>query len=333
LINNTLYNILLSSVPDSNTLLLDNIIPEKLYPEALKNKVLIRTVDKLLEYKLIDNRPDLYIRESERKKRILNFIGNHLIQLDQPHVFIKNFMHLPDIGDDIDLYLHDLDESADYKLIMDLNYNEVKLSFLNRMGGRTQYYIKDYDIDLEIYHGKFGRIGEYISDYGLFKKTSIVNVSNYSLNVPILEDQILVQIIQSLYSSGKIRISDIIYFIDKHINNKIDYDYLYSIANKLHIRNGCRYYINYINNIIIKYCPERSIISDKYYKVYPVRNNKHLFHKIIIVRLNIYRIIKSILKADFIFSLKLLLIPVLYFSNKINTAIKILVNKKNNEVP
>ena len=327
MINHILYNILLSSDLDPETLIPAGIIPEKLYQEALENKVLIRTVDKLLEYKLINNKPELYARELERKERILNFIGNHLIQLDKPHIFIKNFMHLPDMGDDIDLYLTDSDESADYKLMMDLNCSEVKLSFLNSMGGRTQYYIKDYDIELEIYHGKFGRIGEYIAKYGLFKKTSIVRVGDYCLHVPVLEDQIIVQIIQSLYSSNKIRISDIVYFIDKHINNKIDYDYLYSIANKLHIKNGCRFYINYINNIINKYCSEKSIIPNKYYKNYSVNNNKHPFNKIMIVRLNLFRFFRGFFNVDIIFCLKILLIPVLYFSHKINTTFKSLVSK------
>jgi hypothetical protein len=324
-----LYKIMYSSKSDSTRLYELTKENTNLFSEALKHKVLIRTIDKLLEYSILTEIPEIYFTEKAKNERMQKLIINDILEIDKDQIFIKNFMHLPDMGDDIDLYVRTTNLVIDYDFLELLQNEKIELSYMNKIGGRTQYYINEYEIELEIYHGKYGRIGEYMKEHGLFEKYMSIDYDGSSVNVPIYEDQILVQIIQSLYNSGKIRVSDVIYFIDKHVRNLLNYEYLDHASEKLHITSGYRYYVNYVNRVIEKYCPNNILINENHNMRARPSNLLRIpqINKYTLVRLNVSRYLKSLFSKDWIFSVKLSLIPVLFLLYKINNMLKVHDNK------
>ena len=185
---------------------------------------------------------------------------------------------------------------------------------LNKYGQRTQYYINDYNLELEIYHGSFGRIGEYTDKYDLFSKPDKIILNNKTYHTPTIENQILIQIIQSIYITGIIRISDMLYFIKHHRKNNIDYNYLFFMENKLHIKFGFEYYIGYVNSIINDFCPAiPQVIRSKK----KIRKTPRIVNKLTIVKLNVLRLCDGFFQLDIIFTFKLIIVPILYLQNKL----------------
>lgn len=236
---------------------------------AQENRVLLRIYDRLVKLGVHPAGPyqKAVNEERERIERTIELMGK-ISDICEGEgidfIFMKNYQHYPDMGEDIDLLVMDQIDIADSVLTERLGAKPFKRSILNRIGGKTQYSIDGYPSDLEIHHGRLSPMGDQI-EYPSFlmRNRKTIRIGNEQLFVPSREDQFIVQVLQRVYGRFNIRISEIIYAINAIYIETFDWDYIFKTAKSIGIFYGLRFYLNYIN-LIYRNVMNKSLPLSKY---------------------------------------------------------------------
>ena len=108
-----------------------------------ENRVFIRVYERLTNMNV--SLSDTYKKAvSEERHRIelatmlMGEISKAYEKSDFKFMFIKNYQHYPDMGDDIDLFVQGYTDKADSVLIERLKAKPCKRTLLNRVGGKTE---------------------------------------------------------------------------------------------------------------------------------------------------------------------------------------------------
>jgi DNA-binding XRE family transcriptional regulator len=235
--------------------LLENIKWDVLFGVAQKNRVLIRTYDRLIKQGVQPS--DIYQKainiERERIDRTIELmckISNVFGDAGIDFIFMKNYQHYPDMGDDIDLFVMDHTGISDSLIIEKLGAKPFKRTLLNRIGGKTQYSIDGYPSELEIHHGRMGPMGEQTEfPYFLMKNRKRMPFQNEEMFVPSTEDQFVIQVLQRVYGRFYLRISELVYAVNCICSGTFDWDYIIETTVSIGIFDGLRYYVNCIEFI------------------------------------------------------------------------------------
>ena len=155
------------------------------------------------------------------------------------YVFMKNFQHYPDMGDDIDLLVMDDKDKADQAIVKRLAAKPCRLSFLNQFGGKTQYSFDNNPICVEIHHGRMGRVGEHaIFPRFLMKNRVSAHLGGVCVFVPKPEDQFIIQVLQRVYGRLYLRISELAYSIAAMYRADLDWNYIVETSRVIGIYPG-----------------------------------------------------------------------------------------------
>jgi hypothetical protein len=222
---------------------------------ARRNRVTTRVHDRLLARGV---QPDESYQKAvnEEKVRIghvielMGKIGEICEGAGIDFLFVKNYQHYPDMGEDIDLFVMDYTDTADVAVIEKLGARPCKLSLLNQMGGKTQYYFDGYPAYLEIHHGRIGRMGEHTTlPYFLMRNRKSVHIDDVCIFVPGLDDQLIIQVLQSVYGHFYLRISEMAYCVSATRERRVNWDYIVETTRKIGIFEGLRYYLGCVNMV------------------------------------------------------------------------------------
>jgi len=191
--------------------------------------------------------------ERARIKNMVVLMGELNKMLDKSgidFVYMKNYQHYPDMGEDIDLFVNTRTKKVDSIFINTLKAKPHKRTLLNKIGGKTQYTLDGWPFEIEIHHGRMGSMGEHI----IFTKYLVANRRNANIDgvelwVPSPEDQFIVQVLQRVYGRFYFRISELVYVINAVLMERFDWDYIVKIAKLMGIFDGLQLYLSNVELI------------------------------------------------------------------------------------
>lgn len=76
-------------------------------------------------------------------------------------VMPKAFLHYPDMGHDVDLFVMDRGARIDSIIVTDLGGKPLPDSLVNRISRKTGYEIPGFSTPVEVHHGRMGHLREY----------------------------------------------------------------------------------------------------------------------------------------------------------------------------
>jgi len=222
---------------------------------AKENRIMLRLSECLVNLHI---QPDELFRsaveaEKERINRTIELMSkiSDVFEANEiDFVFFKNYQHYPDMGDDIDLFVHRQTDKADSLLIGNFKASPCKRTLLHRMAGKTQYFLEDWSTDVEIHHGRMGLMGEYtVFPKFLVANRRIVDMENVKLWVPCSEDQFIIQVLQRVYGRFFLRISELVYAVNAVFDEDFDWEYIVNTTKSIGIFDGLRFYLSCVGQI------------------------------------------------------------------------------------
>ncbi len=222
---------------------------------AEKNRVLIRIYDRLKE---LGMQPDEIYQQAVNKERkridraveLMAKISKVLEVVGIEFVFIKNYQHYPDMGEDIDLFVQEQTNAADSVLVGNFKVKPCKRTLLNRVAGKTQYTLEGWPFEVEIHHGRLGSMGEHtVFPKFLLQNRRVVEIRGVKLWVPSQEDQFIIQVLQRVYGRFYLRISELVYAVNAILMGSFDWDYIIQTTKSIGIFDGLRFYLNCVKLI------------------------------------------------------------------------------------
>lgn len=233
----------------------ENIKWNILQDVARENRVFIRVYERLanMNVPLIDTYKKAVREERHRIElatRLMGKISRAYEKSDFKFIFIKNYQHYPDMGNDIDLFVQGYTNEADSVLIKRFKAKPCKRTLLNRVGGKTEYTVDGSPLEIEIHHGRMGPMGEHaVFPKFLIENRRTVNIDGVNLWVPSPEDQFIIQVIQRVYGRFFLRISELLYVINAICKGSLDWNYIIETTKIIGIYEGLCYYLNCVNII------------------------------------------------------------------------------------
>lgn len=228
---------------------------DRLLALTKKNLVLIRSYSRLREEDILPDKAfeEAVTKEEEHVRHMVELIGtlgDLCLQNKVQFIFIKAFQHYPDMGHDIDLFVLDRSKRVDSMISEALGAYPAEGSALHRLSGKMTYNIDGHLSPIEIHHGRMGHIGEE-ARYGKILMRNRINVSigGVATFIPRPEDQLILQVLETVYNHFSIRLSDVIYAIKVVSAHPLNWDYIVKTANQIGISNGLSCYLSYVNQI------------------------------------------------------------------------------------
>lgn len=235
--------------------LLNNAKWDVLLDVARENRVLIRIYERLVRLGVQPNEMYQQAVNEERKRigrtiELMAKISKVFEAAGIDFIFIKNYQHYPDMGDDIDLFVRGHTNYADSVLISNFKASSCKRTLLHRIGGKTQYILEDWPSEVEIHHGRLGPMGEHT----VFPKFMVgnrrtVDIDGVKLCVPSPEDQFIVQVLQRVYGRFYLRLSELVYAVNAISMETFDWEYIIETTKSIGIFDGLRFYLNCVGLI------------------------------------------------------------------------------------
>jgi len=217
-----------------------------------ENKILIRYIE-LLENNNVEvdkNLKTIYYSEVERvrvNRDMINRIACSLKNYEKDYIFFKNFQHYPDMGDDIDILILNNFVDIKHKLITDFPLTEKKPTIFNKLAKKNMLLDNEKGIEIELHNARLGRLGEF-----KFTEKEI----NYCKNIkdiiylPSSELQLIINVIQRLYTRSYLRISEIL-FLKLNFPKTFDWVLVNEIAKKFGVLKGLNLYLEIIDSLVL----------------------------------------------------------------------------------
>ena len=178
-----------------------------------ENKIFIRYIELLENNNLnIDKKlRSEYEKEVDRvkiNKDMINNIVYLLKEYEENYILFKNYQHYPDMGEDIDILITNNYSNIKYKLIKEYNLIEKKQSIFNKIARKNMLLYKDKCLEIELHNARLGRLGEFIITKNIIE---YCKKNKDMIYVPSAEFQLVINVVQRLYTRSHLRISEIIF--------------------------------------------------------------------------------------------------------------------------
>ena len=304
-----------------------------------KNVLPIRFFEKLtINQKEVQDKVFINFVESEKERifkavQLIEDIALLCKQQDIKYVFHKGFQHYPDMGHDIDLLVFDYSNRIDLAISKAFKVTKDKNSFTNRVASKVGYDIFGSKTSLEIHHGKMGHVGEH-HKYPKILATRLIKSSSSSSEVmiPSNEDQLIIAVLQRMYSHFHFRLSDILHIVDI-LKCDLDWHYIETTCKQNGIYTGLK---NLLGFIYYKY--KQLTNEELIEKEVIIRNKVHDFDLqfdgnyyrislLVIIKLYVKKILNDLYRRDFVSLFHLSSIPILTVIVKIRDSFRKMLTK------
>jgi len=242
----------------------ENFDAEILISVLRKNRLLVRYLQEQTstEFNKIDKIDFILKEEQNRVKKGLELMGTITKKFEDqgsPIMVIKSLDNYPDLGHDIDLYTEAPIKIVDKILIDDLGAKLGQPTISDRLARKRNYAIAGYPI-LEVHCGRLGQVGEQmVLARELLSNCQKVRIDGVFAYVPRPEHRLLITVLQRMYRHFNIRLCDVYNTIQLLKDTPIDWQYLKEIAVSAGLWEGLLFYLNYINGIYSRYCPDKDL--------------------------------------------------------------------------
>ena len=218
-----------------------------------ENKILIRYID-LLEnndVKVDGYLKKLYNKEVDRIKDnsdMIKRIAFSLKNYEKDFIFFMNFQHYPDMGEDIDILI--LKNFKDIKniLLKEFPLIEKKPSIFNKLAKKIMFLHSDNGLEIELHNARLGRLGEFLVTE---KEIDYCKKNTDMIHLPSRELQLIINVIQRLYTRSHLRISEIL-FLKLNMGKNFDWEIVDEIARKFGVIRGLNLYLKIIDSLFLR---------------------------------------------------------------------------------
>lgn len=218
-----------------------------------RNAVLVRVADRLeaLGQRLppsVSIPAALARARSESVLRLMGRVTDACERHGVPHVFPKALPHLPDVGSDIDLLVA-LPTNVDTLIVDGLGATLRGPGLGHALSGSRVYHIPGSDLDLDIQHGRVGRLGEHRElATRLVQNRRRVSMAGRDWWVPAPEDALVLQGLNRLSGRRSFRIADVVSTINA-VRDGLDWDAVRRTADATGILPALACYLSYVSQI------------------------------------------------------------------------------------
>lgn len=224
---------------------------------AQKQVILLRSYEKFIEMGICPEGffCEAVTRERNRIRHTVELIGK-LGEICQNagirFVFPKAILHLPDMGQDVDLLVQDRSRRIDALIAESLGSSYAAGSLVNWISGKTGYNVGKYPSPVEIHHGRMGHLGEHnIYPHLLLRNSKDISIGKSKAFVPSPEDQLIIQVLQRVYCHMIFRLSDIVSSIRLVQSIHLNWDYIVETTRRIGIFGGLCHHLSYIDQIFL----------------------------------------------------------------------------------
>jgi hypothetical protein len=232
-----------------------NINWDTLKEVAKENRVLIRVYDSMVEKNIFF--PESYKKYISEERGRIDHAISFMVDVSAiyekttfKYLFIKNYQHFPDMGDDIDFFVEGFSNESDTPFLERFEALKCRNSILNIISGKTQYVSPESPLEMEFHHGRLGPLGEHtIFPKYLMKNRRELYIDGCLFWVPSPEDQFIIHILQRVYGRFFLRISEIVYAVSAIFDRNMDWQYIFKIAKRIGIYDGLSYYLSSVDSI------------------------------------------------------------------------------------
>jgi len=225
---------------------------EALLPIALRNRVALRVAEALLRRgdRLPPATEEAIRRERLRRDELLELMQRVSASCAAQPVscmFIKALQHYPDVGGDLDLLVLSSDTRIDARLLAGLGAVELPGGLRGRLAGVRRYRVGGYAAPLDLMHGRLGPLGEETAfPHLLIANRRRVLRDGAVLDVPSLEDQLLLQGMQRVYGQRRMHVADVAFTLSALRKGTLDWSYVLETASRLGFLPGLSCYLSFV---------------------------------------------------------------------------------------
>ena len=205
--------------------ILNNVSDDEILSLLNKNLILLKFIEKCKsnKIKINDNFYKYKKKEIFRRENIFKFVKkiNQIAEINNNEIFFpKLFIHYPDVGNDIDLII--TNKNLLNKILKCFSFKEENRTRINKLSSKFNYFINDFNVNLEVHVENIGIFGEFhflkkkFFSFTQKNKVGDLEINNYNNN-----NLFMYFIIQRIYSHYSFRISDIIYFKNTFKNSDL----------------------------------------------------------------------------------------------------------------
>lgn len=244
-------------------LLLDGVAPradgaldwDLLRVVAERNEVFVRAADALERagVHLPRRFTDAAIRaraDAEGARRVMCSLARSCDTAGIEYVFPKILGHLPDIGDDLDLFVGPTTAAVDAQILGRLGATPMRRKLDERLAGRTVYGITECAVPLDIQHGRLGVFGEdTIYPSILLRNRRRVVTDGVELFAPSREDALVLEGMRRVYGRRRIPLCDVGAVIQAVRAGDLNWDYVVGTSEMLGTRPGLSCLLSYSDQV------------------------------------------------------------------------------------
>lgn len=185
---------------------------------------------------------------------------------DIQYVYPKAFQHYPDMGHDIDLYVHDRSFRIDELIIKEFGAiaDTNSKSLVNLISGKTGYLIPGYSTPVEIHHGRMGILGEHNVYPGMVIRNRVrFSMDDINVFLPCPEDRLIIQALQRIYGHFSIRLSDAVASFQLLSEQELNWEYIEKTSARIGLLEGLKCYLSYISQIYHSLFEDEILLPEK----------------------------------------------------------------------
>jgi Uncharacterised nucleotidyltransferase len=218
-----------------------------------RNAVLLRVADRLEALGGLLPRPVAVatVQTRARSERVLHLMRQVADACERhgiPHVFPKALPHLPDVGGDVDL-LVPAPTNVDPLILDGLGAALQGPGVSHALSGSRVYHVPGPGLDLDIHHGRVGRLGEHRElATRLVQNRRRVFVAGVAWWVPAPEDALVLQGLDRIAGRRSFRIADVVSTIGA-VRDGLDWDVVLRTAEATGTLPGLSCYLTYVSQI------------------------------------------------------------------------------------
>jgi hypothetical protein len=199
----------------------------------------------------------------ENAVTFLHHICNELEAAGCPTTVMKSLDHLPDLGNDLDLYTTSDERSVSRVMLGRLGAHTEPRSWGDRLANKWNFAIPSLPESVEVHAQRLGQTGEQTAMARRFITRRVPKtVNGLTFLVPAVEERVIVATLQRMYRHFYLRVCDVVNTAGLLESGQLDFDELKKAADLGGIWPGVATYLKIVCDYVRQYRGEAPLLPE-----------------------------------------------------------------------